>query len=818
MRARGARAGPRLIARVQPLVTARSVDRTFDYGVPEGVELESGSRVLVPLGARQVDGVVVAVAEGDDDELKPIDEVIGRVPPALLELAVWMADEYGSTLARALALVIPPRPPKRALKARDDFPDPDVAVVRRLTDAQRAAVAGCLEAAAAGEREVLLHGVTGSGKTEVYLAVIERALEQGRGAVVLVPEIALTPQTAGRFVARFGDTVAVLHSALTPARRGAEHARIAAGEARVVVGARSAVFAAVPDLGVIVIDEEHDGSYKHESDPRYDARRVAAKRARIEGAIAIYGSATPRPEAWQGIRRRLELPARIGGLLPRVEVVDLRRDGGYPFTRPLLDALAGLDDRGGRAILLQNRRGAAAALHCRTCARSWRCPRCDVSLVLHGRALLVCHHCGLRERAPAACPACGSVDLARIGAGTERVELDLIERFPRLEVLRLDADVASRAGEPAATLDRFRAADRAVLVGTQIVAKGHDVPGVELAAVLDAETGLAVPDFRAEERTFALLTQLAGRPGRPGRRAGEGDHPGMGAGRPTGRAGRPPRRRRVPGRRARAPRRAGLPAVPAAGAAAGHGAGHGRRAGRRRGAGGGGPSGAGRGCAARAGADRPAPRPRAQPPAGEDARSAPHRGRVPRPAARPGAGHAPGGRHGRGRRRSADARLGHLAAAQRQDQDERDHPSGGQPGAAPDRPALEEPAPLRPSSPARMTSATISAISGMKNVSSTASRVMPPSYGGSSGACGPRLVRRRRCLVGTGYAAPHIGQKTSPSALSAPHFPQYIGQHYSRGWRLTPARPRSPRWRSAATRIASRAGGPSRGRAAARRG
>ena len=516
VRARGARAGPRLIARVQPLVTARSVDRTFDYGVPEGVELESGSRVLVPLGARQVDGVVVAVAEGDDDELKPIDEVIGRVPPALLDLAVWMADEYGSTLARALALVIPPRPPKRALKARDDFPDPDVAVVRRLTDAQRAAVAGCVEAAAAGEREVLLHGVTGSGKTEVYLAVIERALEQGRGAVVLVPEIALTPQTAGRFVARFGDTVAVLHSALTPARRGAEHARIAAGEARVVVGARSAVFAAMPDLGVIVIDEEHDGSYKHESDPRYDARRVAAKRARIEGAIAIYGSATPRPEAWQGIRRRLELPARIGGLLPRVEVVDLRRDGGYPFTRPLLDALAGLDDRGGRAILLQNRRGAAAALHCRTCARSWRCPRCDVSLVLHGRDLLVCHHCGLRERAPAACPACGSVDLARIGAGTERVELDLIERFPRLEVLRLDADVASRAGEPAATLDRFRAADRAVLVGTQIVAKGHDVPGVELAAVLDAETGLAMPDFRAEERTFALLTQLAGRPGRPG--------------------------------------------------------------------------------------------------------------------------------------------------------------------------------------------------------------------------------------------------------------------------------------------------------------
>jgi primosomal protein N' (replication factor Y) len=350
----------------------------------------------------------------------------------------------------------------------------------------------------------------------VYLCLIEQVLAAGRGAIVLVPEIALTPQTAGRFERRFGDVVAVLHSGLTPARRGLEHARIAAGEARVVVGARSAVFAAVPGLGVIVVDEEHDASYKHESDPRYDARRVAAKRARIEGALVVYGSATPRPESWHGIARRVELPARVGGALPRVEVIDLRRDGGYPFTRPLLDALGAMEDAGGRAILLQNRRGAAAALHCRSCATSWRCPRCDVALTLHGRSRLCCHHCGHAEPAPRACPACGSVDLARIGAGTERVEVDLAERFPRLEVLRLDADVADRAGEPEATLERFRAGDGVVLVGTQIVAKGHDVPGVTLAAVLDAETGLCIPDFRAEERTFALLTQLAGRPGRPG--------------------------------------------------------------------------------------------------------------------------------------------------------------------------------------------------------------------------------------------------------------------------------------------------------------
>jgi primosomal protein N' (replication factor Y) len=476
-----------------------------------------GSLVRVPLGAREITGVVESLAERPeraDGELKAVVSVAGRLPEPLLELAIWIAEGTASTVARAVALVVPPAAPKRALKAveRDVPPDGGVA----LTPAQAEAVAAIEQAAAAGTREVLLHGVTGSGKTEVYLRAIERVLAEGHGAIVLVPEIALTPQTAARFIARFGDTVAVLHSALTPGRRGLEHQRIAAGKARVVVGARSAVFAAVPRLGIIVVDEEHDASYKHESDPRYDARRVAAKRARLEDAIVVYGTATPRPESWHGIARRIGLPARVGGPLPAVDVVDLRRDGGYPLTRPLRDALGAIEDRGGRAILLQNRRGSASAIHCRTCANGWRCPRCDVSLSLHGRAHLVCHHCGHREQAPRACPVCGSVDITRIGSGTRAVEDELAELFPGLEVLRLDADVAARAGEPEATLARFRDAERGVLVGTQLVAKGHDVPGVTLAAVLDAETGLAMPDFRAEERTFALLTQLAGRPGRPG--------------------------------------------------------------------------------------------------------------------------------------------------------------------------------------------------------------------------------------------------------------------------------------------------------------
>ncbi len=467
----------------------------------------------VEFGARPVTAVVAETAEGPEDELKPVLAVTGAISPALVDLAEWIAAECGSTVARALALVQPPRPAKRPLKPVAAVP-PQPAVT--LSAAQEEAVSVCLEVLDSGGGDVLLHGVTGSGKTEVYLRVIERTLALGRGAIVLVPEIALTPQTARRFRARFGPTVAVLHSGLTPARRGDEHRRIAEGDARVVVGARSAVFAAMPGLGVIVVDEEHDGSYKHEADPRYDARRVAAKRARLEGAVAVFGSATPRPESWFGIQRKVTLPARIGGAgLPRVVTVDLRRDGGYPMTRPLIDALAALEDGGGRAIVLQNRRGSATALHCRSCAQSWRCPRCDVSLTLHG-TMLRCHHCGHAEPKPRACPNCGSVDLARIGAGTVAIERELQTRFPRLDVMRLDADIAAAAGEPEGTLTRFAESDRAVLVGTQLVAKGHDVAGVQLAAVMDADVGLAMPDFRAEERTFALLTQLSGRPGRPG--------------------------------------------------------------------------------------------------------------------------------------------------------------------------------------------------------------------------------------------------------------------------------------------------------------
>ncbi len=503
------------LAEIYPLVTARALARPFTYEVPDDVG--RGAVVSVGLGGRKLRGVVVDVGVEAPEGVEPAaaGPVVDRVPAALVELALWLAEYYGSTPARALALAAPHararRGERRAPAARDGLPGE--AAPAELTDAQHAAVDRIVRALDEGGGHVLLHGPTGSGKTEVYLRACAAALERGRGAIVLVPEIALTPQTVGRFAARFGDGVAVLHSALTEAERRDERERIACGEARIVVGARSAVFAPVPELGLIVVDEEHDASFKQESDPRYDARTVAAKRAALEGAVAVYGSATPRVESWARLER-LALPSRIGAPMPTVRIVDLRREAGYPLSAPLLAELAAVEESGGRAILLLNRRGVSGAIHCRACGVSRRCRSCDVTLTLHRDERLHCHHCGFTEQLPPSCPECGSVELARVGAGTQRLETELEKRLPGLERIRLDADTAAKAGALREALQRFSTAQAAALIGTQMVAKGHHFPGVAVAAVVDADTGLAFPDFRAEERTFQLVTQLAGRSGR----------------------------------------------------------------------------------------------------------------------------------------------------------------------------------------------------------------------------------------------------------------------------------------------------------------
>jgi primosomal protein N' (replication factor Y) len=364
---------------------------------------------------------------------------------------------------------------------------------------------------------VLLHGVTGSGKTEVYLAVVEAALERGQGAIVLVPEIGLAPQAVARFRARLGDRFAVLHSALSAGERYDEWRRLRGGEATVCVGARSAVFAPVRDLGLIVIDEEHDPSYKQEGDPCYDARTVARRRAEDCGAVLVAGTATPRPETWLELPR-LQLPRRVDGLrMPPVELVDMReadpRSG--PVHPDTWDALEGVRAAGAKAIVMINRRGFAPWLTCRSCGHHWNCPNCDVSLIVHRHSgRLVCHHCAHVEAQPRACPKCASTTLSRAGAGTELIESLLRERLAPMPVFRLDSDTASERGAHARILARFGEAPSAVLVGTQMVAKGHDFPEVTLATILDADATLRFPDFRAEERTFAMVAQLAGRSGR----------------------------------------------------------------------------------------------------------------------------------------------------------------------------------------------------------------------------------------------------------------------------------------------------------------
>ena len=389
-----------------------------------------------------------------------------------------------------------------------------------LLPEQQEAVGGivaALDGAADAPRSLLLHGVTGSGKTEVYLAAVEAALARGKGAIVLVPEIGLAPQAVARFRARLGDRFAVLHSALSAGQRYDEWRRLRSGEASVCVGPRSAVFAPVHDLGLIVIDEEHDPSYKQEGDPSYDARAVARKRAEDHGAVLVAGTATPRPESWLELPR-LELPRRVDGRrMPPVHLVDMRqadpRSG--PVHAETWEALEGVRAAGAKAIVMINRRGFAPWLTCRSCGHHWDCSNCDVSLIVHRHSgRLVCHHCAHSERAPRACVECGSTTLSRAGAGTERIEGLLAERLDPMPVFRLDSDTAAERGAHARILARFGEAESGVLVGTQMVAKGHDFPEVTLSAILDADATLRFPDFRAGERTFAMVAQLAGRSGR----------------------------------------------------------------------------------------------------------------------------------------------------------------------------------------------------------------------------------------------------------------------------------------------------------------
>lgn len=475
----------------------------------------------------------------------PLSEVQQRVlrrldeaaePPGLAELleAAEVSPSVVRTLARRGWLEIFDREVRRdplGHLPRPTTTTPTAEAERRLTEPQQAALTEVTTAI--GTRKYaafLLHGVTGSGKTEVYIRSMAETLRQGRTALMLVPEISLTPMFARRLRAHFGEAVAILHSSLSEGERLDEWNRLRRGEARICIGARSAVFAPLLDVGLIVVDEEHEASYKQEESPRYHGRDTAIMRAHLNGAVVIIGSATPSMESFRNARtgkyRYLQLPDRIGGRqLARVDMVDMRqvfaRHGKQQiFSDEMREAIATTKERGEQTIVLLNRRGFSSITMCRGCGHTARCPNCEVTLTYHRQeARLVCHYCNHQDRVPRVCPECQGPYIFYVGEGTEQIESRLKELFPEIRIARLDRDTTRRRGAFEKVLGEFGMGEIDLLVGTQMIAKGHDFHNVTLVCVISVDAGLGMPDFRSAERTFQLLTQVAGR-------AGRGDKPG----------------------------------------------------------------------------------------------------------------------------------------------------------------------------------------------------------------------------------------------------------------------------------------------------
>ena len=508
--------------------------------------LAPGTFVRVPLGRREVAGIVWP---GEPDaqpgvELRPVTAALLAMPALSarwIELVEFAARYYQRSIGELALAVVPAelhrlddaRLAKRIARAskapaeEDPAPDAGDASLPPLNEVQAAAVAQLAADAQAGRAATtLLHGVTGSGKTEVYLREVERVLAADGQALVLVPEINLTPQLESRFAARFaGRRIVALHSGLTPAQRLRHWLAAHLGLADIVLGTRLAVFAPLPRLGVIVVDEEHDASYKQQEGARYSARDLAVWRGRNESVPVLLGSATPSLETWQqaGLGRyaRLSLPGRIGaGALPRVRLFDMNtlpmvKGATSALSPPLLDAIEMRRARGEQSLVLLNRRGYAPVLHCTACGWKSACPHCSAWRVFHKLdRTLRCHHCGVTERVPRACPDCGNADITALGRGTERLEEQLAQALPGARIARIDADTTRLKGALEAQLGAVHAGEVDVLVGTQMIAKGHDFRRITLVAAVNPDGALFSSDFRAPERLFSLLLQAAGRAGR----------------------------------------------------------------------------------------------------------------------------------------------------------------------------------------------------------------------------------------------------------------------------------------------------------------
>ncbi len=592
-------------------ITAKALDRPFQYSVPEELEpeIEEGVIVEAPFGNgnRTITGYVLSLSDQpklDPSRIKPLTAVVTQLSAEekrLTSLAVWIRDRYGSTLASALRTVLPARKKTAAKQKRvvclavskeSGRREMEVMRIRRQTARLRLMealveeetlpyevctgklhVTGAVikamvqkglvriertrvyrnpslpEAFAHSAVELndeqqkaveriscamqekpdsafLIQGVTGSGKTEVYIELIARVVAQGKQAIVLIPEIALTYQTLMRFYHRFNGRVSVIHSKMSAGEKQDQFDRASQGDLDVMIGPRSALFTPFEHLGIIVIDEEHEESYRSEQSPRYHAREVAFRRGALEGACVVLGSATPSMEASFAARNGqiglVRLDARAGGsALPMTKIIDMRREVPAPdsliLSEDLQDAMRQTLERKEQIMLFLNRRGYSGAVICASCGHALRCPHCDVSLTLHRDGRLVCHYCGYEERMPQQCPECGSRFLRTFKFGTEQVETQVKQIFPQARVVRLDRDTASGKDGQLNVLSEFASHEADIMIGTQMIVKGHDFPDVTLMGILMADLSLNIPEFRSGERTFQLLTQAAGRAGRSDR-------------------------------------------------------------------------------------------------------------------------------------------------------------------------------------------------------------------------------------------------------------------------------------------------------------
>ncbi|MBR6403615.1 MAG: primosomal protein N' [Eubacterium sp.] len=524
-------------------ISQSNVDRPFRYRIPRELEesVKVGSAVKVPFGNgnRLRTGYVIGLANEpnfDIDKIKDIQNVSNTsldVESRLIQLAGWMKETYGSTMIGALRTVMPVKERVRERKNQIDIMDmvPEFRPIGKLEEQQQEVVDDFIndlknihtDSDKAEHSAYLLHGVTGSGKTEVYIRMAEEVIKSGRDVIVLVPEIALTYQTVARFSSYFRDSISILNSQLSKGEKYREFMKAREGKTHIMIGPRSALFAPFQNLGLIIIDEEHDNSYKSEMTPKYHARDVAIKRAELEGAKVVLGSATPSVESYYkaqyGDYKLYELTQRVSGAeLPTVDIVDLREElrmGNRSIISKLLyDKLESAFSRGEQAMLFINRRGFNTFVSCRSCGEVVKCPNCDVSLSLHLGDKLMCHYCGYTTSSPKICPKCSSKLIGGYGTGTEKLEQEIKRIFPDIRTLRMDRDTTVKKGSHGSIIQKFREGKADCLIGTQMIVKGHDFPNVTVVGAILADLSLFDSDYRSAERTFDLLIQAAGRAGR----------------------------------------------------------------------------------------------------------------------------------------------------------------------------------------------------------------------------------------------------------------------------------------------------------------